>query len=519
MGRFLRRCALAIGRFLRRWFKPVFFTLVCFVTIIALFIAEENYRTGKAWEKYQADARARGEKLTLAELAPPPVPDDQNFVMAPLIKSIFLKPTEGSPSINPPSLSDLKNHDDYPQGSLGFWQIAQKADLTPWKDYLQPSDLLTAFKKLEPAMAEISAAIRRPYSRFPGPSDLKPPPSTSTASVAQFVSMHGFSKLGPLIELSRLFKLRALAELDAGQSDRALDDAITSLRLARALDSDLQMLSTLTEVAQFGIATQVVWEGLAADRWNNDQLTTLQQELQKIDLFPEFQLSLESERAFYMRNLAGVKTRGILERYKSSSNTFSMMSGAPDLELSIKASLLAAALTPSFVLNRANLEIAGYFDLLLPSINISARKIDPLVGKASKEFAAELTEERSKWLHPQAVYEAGLLNSYSILRTFAQSQSSLDEAIVACALERFKIEHGDYPANLNELVPQFIEKLPRDVVNGEPLHYQRTPDGRYMIYSVGWDMQDDHGVSVDYNRSDERGDWVWQYSPAKIWGR
>ena len=31
-------------------------------------------------------------------------------------------------------------------------------------------------------------------------------------------------------------------------------------------------------------------------------------------------------------------------------------------------------------------------------------------------------------------------------------------------------------------------------------------------------MQDDHGVSVDYNKSDARGDWVWQYTPAKIWG-
>jgi hypothetical protein len=521
MGRFLRRCALAIGRFLRRWFKPVFFTLVCFVTIIALFIAEENYRTGKAWEKYQADARARGEKLTFAELALPPVPDDQNFAMAPLIKPIFSAPMDASAKINLPSLSDLKDSKEHPPGEGGNWPLAQKADLTAWKTYLQPSDLLTAFKKLEPAMAEISTAIRRPYSRFPSPPYGSKPPSTTTLSVAQWARMTGVARDGTIIELSKLFKLRALAELDAGQSDRALDDAITSIRLAHALDSDLQMLSTLTEVAQFGIATQVVWEGLAANRWSERQLAALQRELENIDLFPKFQQSLQGEEVRYLVASELLKGQGFFALFKSYKNNFKLMTGEdPKFPTIFFSYVFLPAAMPVFGLNREQLESADYYENhVMPCINVSARTINPKASKASQDFAVQLSSQRNRWLHPQMLFEGSLKVSSDVLRSFAKCQTGLDEAIVACALERFKIEHGDYPANLNELVPQFIEKLPRDVVNGEPLHYQRTPDGRFMLYSVGWDMQDDHGVSVDYDKSDERGDWVWQYSPAKIWGR
>ena len=43
-----------------------------------------------------------------------------------------------------------------------------------------------------------------------------------------------------------------------------------------------------------------------------------------------------------------------------------------------------------------------------------------------------------------------------------------------------------------------IEKLPHDIINGQPLHYRRTDDGQFVLYSVGWDEKDDGGVPVPY---------------------
>jgi len=90
-------------------------------------------------------------------------------------------------------------------------------------------------------------------------------------------------------------------------------------------------------------------------------------------------------------------------------------------------------------------------------------------------------------------------------------------ARVAIALERYRLAHGDFPESLDVLAPQFIAKLPHDVINGQPLHYRRTSDGQFVLYSVGWNETDDGG-EVGLTKKGyldiSQGDWVWRY-PAK----
>ena len=85
---------------------------------------------------------------------------------------------------------------------------------------------------------------------------------------------------------------------------------------------------------------------------------------------------------------------------------------------------------------------------------------------------------------------------------------------VACALERYRIAHGQLPEALDAVAPQFIEKIPNDVIDGKPLRYRKNSDGSYILYSIGWNQTDDGGkvvfktdspTQVDYTQ----GDWVW----------
>jgi len=52
-----------------------------------------------------------------------------------------------------------------------------------------------------------------------------------------------------------------------------------------------------------------------------------------------------------------------------------------------------------------------------------------------------------------------------------------------------------------------------DVINGQPLHYRRTDDGRFVLYSVGWMKRMTAGKSPHKPARwiRRRGDWVWQY--------
>ncbi len=98
-------------------------------------------------------------------------------------------------------------------------------------------------------------------------------------------------------------------------------------------------------------------------------------------------------------------------------------------------------------------------------------------------------------------------NFVKAAQTAARNQTLANEAFVACGLERYRLAHGEYPVTLEALVPQFAEKLPHDLIGGQPLKYHRTADGRFLLYSIGWNEKDDGGAPGKTNADD---DWVWQ---------
>lgn len=60
----------------------------------------------------------------------------------------------------------------------------------------------------------------------------------------------------------------------------------------------------------------------------------------------------------------------------------------------------------------------------------------------------------------------------------------LNCALTGLAIERYRITNGKWPRKLDELVPEYLAKLPTDPFNGEPLLVGTIPGG-LVIYSVG----------------------------------
>src|ERR1039457_2637633 len=71
----------------KRIFRRALFALAAFVTLVALIIAEEDWR----------GAHAKGELSDAARLIPPKVPDDQNFAMTPYFAPYFKPETLQQP--------------------------------------------------------------------------------------------------------------------------------------------------------------------------------------------------------------------------------------------------------------------------------------------------------------------------------------------------------------------------------------------------------------------------------------
>ncbi|MFT3686313.1 MAG: hypothetical protein QM783_15570 [Phycisphaerales bacterium] len=72
------------------------------------------------------------------------------------------------------------------------------------------------------------------------------------------------------------------------------------------------------------------------------------------------------------------------------------------------------------------------------------------------------------------------------------------------ALERYRLEHGSYPAKLEELAPKFVGSLPLDPWTSKPFGYKRVdsavdPQKRgFLLYSYGSDLTDNGGNSGQY---------------------
>ncbi len=71
-------------------------------------------------------------------------------------------------------------------------------------------------------------------------------------------------------------------------------------------------------------------------------------------------------------------------------------------------------------------------------------------------------------------------------------QAHLDLARAALAVERYRLATGKVPEKLEELVPQYLEQVPIDPFDNQPIRYQRTQPG-YLLYSVDTDGQDNGG--------------------------
>jgi hypothetical protein len=94
----------------------------------------------------------------------------------------------------------------------------------------------------------------------------------------------------------------------------------------------------------------------------------------------------------------------------------------------------------------------------------------------------------------------------SVHETRCDEDLSVSATQVLFALRAFKMETGQYPDSLDELVPRYINSVPEDPFDGKPLRY--SPQKK-IIYSVGMDLEDSGGREVR-GRARTGGDYVFR---------
>jgi len=496
--------------------------------LVGLSYGLADWRGNSAWEKYKREWEAKGEKFDFKDFVPKPVADDQNFALTPIIASSYeyILDKNGHRIIpqntNVIDRLSLKIFDEYSSDNPtnGYWAIGRKTDLKAFQLYYrtlaaktnefpiasQPqspaADVLLALSKYDSTIEELRVASRLPDSRFPLNYEADPP--------AIILLPH----LAGLKYCSQVLQLRAVAELQNNQSDKALADVKLSLRLIDSIRIEPFLISHLVRIAMVQITLQPIWEGLTEHKWSDAQLAELNQELAKLDFLTDYEFSMRGERA---NSIAGVDHLRRKRDFQEMINIDSMDSDTSGIDretpFSQQLAGIAYHLIPSSVFYQNELAIAQmHQQWTLQFVNIEQRLVLPEI---TTNFSNAIDKMRQHW-SPNNILALIMLPAVgTTVRKYACAQSSVDMARVACALERYRLAHGEYPETLDVLVPQFIEKIPRDIIGGQPLHYRRTDDGKFLLYSVGWNETDDGGVIVFRKDSktsidNVQGDWVWK---------
>jgi len=247
-----------------------------------------------------------------------------------------------------------------------------------------------------------------------------------------------------------------------------------------------------------------LYDGLAQHSWNDVQLAELEQMLKPINFLADYQLSMRSEVAGSTANLDFFQHAYRSDVKKVLGASFSDMPWTELLDVP----------WPSGWWDKNKSHMAGFLCHELATVDPQARLVFP---KVDLDLKHQVEQARAKWdaYAPWNIWftlSAAPLDN--ITQKYAEAQVWVDEARIACALERYRLAHGVYPGSLDALAPAYIAELPHDIMNGQPYHYQLRPDGTFLLYSVGWNQTDDGGIVVyrkdiptviDYNE----GDWVW----------
>lgn len=495
--------------------------IAALLTLGALFYAEENWRGKRALENYKQELEAKGVQLNFRAFVPPPVPDDQNFAMTPFLAPLYdyLPGTQTHRDTNAFS----RTMTFAPRADLSAragWAEGVRIDLVDWLTVLvaetnspaarhrhdadddidrskAAAGIIAGLQKYSLVLDELRASSHRPHSRF----NIRYDEENPWAILIPHLPM--------LRTIGHLLEARASAELVLGNADEAFNDVEQILFLARSIQDEPLEISQLVRIAILREnALQIIWEGLADRRWSDGQLRDFQAQLQRLTILKDAEMSLRAERA------AGNETCELLRTSADADRIFTSLFGdGPAF------GFFYLRLGPRAWMYREQINYNRFFDEeILPGFDSAAEQVHPrIIEDHAHELEKIIAPADVRFWNHRVIASLLLPASIQVTRKPAFTQTGINQAIIACALERYRQAKGQFPETLDALTPQFIEKVPLDIIGGQPLKYHRTEDGQFVLYSVGWNEKDDGGSIVKKGNRMEipQGDWVWKY-PAKL---
>lgn len=508
-----------------------------------------DHKANKRWAEVEAMLTREGETLKFMDLLPMRMPEAENYAAMEELRDIATvvdgDDQKGEPAEKRKALAKMQEGMELLRSSRGDRLTGKRPD---WAGLAQELHA-------PPRLPLASGSQANKAKTQPGLLKQLPPPGQEAAAVRAMLEEVSplFKKLAdramhytqaqmvpPMRErplpanLSKLpmphyqalthcalpLKLHAAAAAEAGDGAAAVADVCAVLQLAQSLDEEPVLIGNLVAMSFRGIAHEMVWDVFyqspARRGLGEAELAHLQTLLGRWESDQNYLHAMRGEL------IVGAQMMDLLAAPREGRSVLGAESLVPEAFPYRFIDWLPASV---FVLNKASLAEAE-FDFVMAPLKRGVDLRKDLVNAES--LTAALEPGVSRWVDLERAFARLAVPTVNLMvRKNAQTEVGRSQALLACALERYFLKHGGYPAELGALVPAFLPELPADpwAAGKQPLGYRQTANGRYMIWSVGPDGVDDGGVvnfkspeaprGKDLLEEGYKGDWTWQYGQGE----
>jgi ABC-type Na+ efflux pump permease subunit len=486
-----------------RWWRPSRRTLLRFAvgtTVLALLVVSavlffygyQNRQGQRRWTAFQKQLQQRGESLDLSSILPGSVTAAQNFAQTPAFQNLLnQKPAN---KLAAALLAELGQHSGV-DATLGPankvlqpWSNQAFADLDEQLAWIVPkfkpamvkdrtNSAAAVWDGLKPLQEDAVAAASAAHLPFF---------QATTSRGADAVYQSNLPELSVMEQLHFLFHLRACALLALDGPIDSGENVLTSLRLAQLARQSPDLKSPFRVQVMLGRSLQPIWEGMVEHRWSEAQLAAFQSELAR------FNLLADHTNAIRRVVLAHIETWRAVPDAKTPVSSVPQGGGGYVSQREWAWQPRVWWYDNCIQLYEAGRNAVDRVDVAAGRMTTDYNWRD-LSGLPLDGVASQLFQQGSWWG-----------NSLTLV-SFAQT--AVNQAITACALERYRLAHGDYPETLDPLLRTFLDRIPPDITRGRPLIYERNDKDSYTLRGAGA-----NGI-IDQAKATS-DDWLWSFPSA-----
>jgi hypothetical protein len=465
-----------------------------------LFLAVEHARGKWALDRWERGLRSRSESALITDLLPAKT-DEGRITAELLMKSVEQLEVVDLSNLLPPALSFSTPGEAIPIGKIDLWETSGVGKSQPKVDWSSLEAALDAMREPLEALAE---ACARPelnsgfdYSR--GFTDFQAPEVWIKA-----------------LQIGQWLRAGSLMEMRRGNPEKGLWYLERLLNFSHLLGQEPLLIAQLIRYAKVHQAWIVTWHFLQQPDLSAEGLARLQSLWQAQDFFRDILLSCHVERAMTWDHYRLLRSSG--EARLEALDAERALPGFLDTEEVFLADWgVRYVQLPVWRLAWSRHDQLNALRQWDRSLALARAVLTQGWVSAEADFLDQILAEELGWYSRwRFLFSASdQFNPASAIDQTAQMETLKNLAKTALALERHRLEKGDYPQGLDELIPRFLEEAPKDWHSAQPLRYRQLEGGRFLLYSTGrngidegGDPQPEMGGELPFQIRQGK-DWVW----------